>query len=199
MEASIIVGFVTSVLFHPYDRALYLSMANHRPFLMKENFHNMFHGLRYSIGHRLIGNSCYFMLQSHIENKVVIGFTNGVISHVLGTIKMRIWENNKVSLRNPRVFTGLPFTIGRDVVFAVVYENLRSDNPVYNIVVASLASALSSPLNYLKVNAISEKPRQFHIKNLGIGPGTLRVGLGMAFSQYLFDYCNSIFKKQNQE
>lgn len=56
-------GVCQAALFSPYDRALYLSLTNRRPFLSMENFRNPFNGLSQSIGGRALSSGVYFPLE----------------------------------------------------------------------------------------------------------------------------------------
>ena len=72
-------GMVTGVTiaggFHPWDRALYLSMANKRPFLYDiksstfviENFAQPYHGFMQTVASRTISNGIYFVAQNQIK------------------------------------------------------------------------------------------------------------------------------------
>ena len=57
------VGVLQSVLFNPWDRALYLSVKEKRPFLLRENFRNPYQGWLQSAVHRTVSGGLYFVLQ----------------------------------------------------------------------------------------------------------------------------------------
>lgn len=47
-------GVAQAGLFNPFDRALYLSVKNHTPFLRRENFQTPYQGFFQSVGHRAL-------------------------------------------------------------------------------------------------------------------------------------------------
>ncbi len=59
-------GILQAGIFNPWDRALYLSVKNHCPFLLKENFLSPFSGLVQTLFHRSISSSLYFPLEDII-------------------------------------------------------------------------------------------------------------------------------------
>jgi len=56
-------GTLTTILFNPYDRALFLSVRDHRPFLSRQNFLTPYQGLWQSIGIRAISGGLWFPLE----------------------------------------------------------------------------------------------------------------------------------------
>ena len=56
-------GLVQAGLFNPWDRALYLSIMNDRPFLSKQNFVNPFAGVFQTLFQRAISSGLYFPLE----------------------------------------------------------------------------------------------------------------------------------------
>lgn len=55
----LIAGVAQAGLFNPYDRALYLSVKHHRPFLDSRNFQNGYQGFAQSVGGRAIASGLY--------------------------------------------------------------------------------------------------------------------------------------------
>lgn len=135
-------------------------------------------------------------------------------------------------------FVGSAATVYRDLIFGGFFALCRheqlllirhkngEDKPpsrvrsfVVNVISASVATLLSSPLNYVRVvhyatppdvkpdstaailralmKSAAEKPtllaQVVHLQNrLRIGWGTARVGVGMAFSATLYNYCTRV-------
>jgi hypothetical protein len=56
-------GVVQAGLFNPYDRALYLSVRDHLPFLHRSNFMDPFRGFAQAVVQRTIAGGLYFVLQ----------------------------------------------------------------------------------------------------------------------------------------
>lgn len=57
-------GVIQAGLFNPFDRALYLSVSNTRPFLCHANFRNPYIGFMQSVGHRALSGGLYFPLEN---------------------------------------------------------------------------------------------------------------------------------------
>lgn len=56
-------GLLQAFIFNPWDRALYLSVKNLRPFLTKENFEKPFAGVTQTVVQRAISSGLYFPLE----------------------------------------------------------------------------------------------------------------------------------------
>jgi Mitochondrial carrier protein len=105
-------GVIQAALFSPYDRALYLSMANQTPFLTMQNFHNPFVGLSQSIGGRALSGALFFPLEQFFfqrfntsnsdarENSTLRCFASGTAAgavnamtlNPLSAIKYKTWS-----------------------------------------------------------------------------------------------------------
>jgi hypothetical protein len=59
----LLAGVAQAGIFNPYDRALYLSVTNHRPFLAWENWRSPYTGFFQSIGGRALSGGLYFPLE----------------------------------------------------------------------------------------------------------------------------------------
>jgi hypothetical protein len=59
----IAAGVIQAGIFNPYDRALYLSVKDHRPFLRIENWKSPYSGFFQSIGSRALSGGLYFPLE----------------------------------------------------------------------------------------------------------------------------------------
>lgn len=66
-SASLVCGLLAGVaqagVFNPYDRALYLSIRDDRPFLHRANWHNPYTGFAQAIGGRAINGGLYFPVE----------------------------------------------------------------------------------------------------------------------------------------
>jgi hypothetical protein len=58
-------GIAQAGVFNPYDRALYLSVRDNRPFLHSSNWHNPYTGFLQSISGRAIQGGLYFPLEHY--------------------------------------------------------------------------------------------------------------------------------------
>jgi hypothetical protein len=67
LHTSLICGLLAGVaqagVFNPYDRALYLSVTNNRPFLHRENWTHPYRGFIQSLGGRALAGGLYFPLE----------------------------------------------------------------------------------------------------------------------------------------
>ncbi len=117
-------GFLQAGLFNPWDRALYLSIKDQRPFLSVKNFQNPWAGVSQTIVQRAISAGMYFPLEEIFADKLVssqmfghssdelaqnrkyialfsgllAGMTNGLLMNPLAAIKYNFWgraESNR--------------------------------------------------------------------------------------------------------
>ena len=180
LVAGTAVGAVQSVLFNPWDRALFLSVKEKRSFLVRENFSNPWQGWGQSAVQRTVSGGLYFVLQGLVEDALpvhqpfvvglVAGALNGAALSPLAALKYHNWGSEfswRGSLRHalahggPAVFLrGMGATVARDAVFGVSYEVLRArlhrtgESPAWhvaaNVAAAAMATVFSAPLNYVR-------------------------------------------------
>ena len=96
-------GIVQSFSLLWYDKALYLSVMERRPFLHPANFHKPFKGITQSIGHRILASALYFPLEDLFSRTLpdmkghtfVVGLcagsVNGAILNPISAIRYRFW------------------------------------------------------------------------------------------------------------
>ena len=112
LNCGIISGLAQAAVFNPWDRALYLSVMYHRPFLRSENFVNPMAGVMQTIMQRAISSGLYFPLEDiftqSINNRVkdaqdpnhqrtvrfvaglLAGSVNGLLMNPFSSVK--VWE-----------------------------------------------------------------------------------------------------------
>lgn len=144
-------GIINTVLFNPYDKALYISVRNKVPFFTKENWKNPYQGVSQAIFHRIISYGFYYPIMDiygknlhFIENKThrsvlasaATGCTIGIITTPLSAIKMTNWNtiHNKKILylacdmyKSAGIYAfmrNIKTTLARDVVFGGIYGYL---------------------------------------------------------------------------
>lgn len=110
LNCGIISGLIQAGVFNPWDRALYLSVMHHRPFLRAENFVNPMAGVMQTITQRAISSGLYFPLEdifSELISKhynqpdnagmqrtirfvagLLAGLTNGIILNPFSSVKV---------------------------------------------------------------------------------------------------------------
>lgn len=144
LVAATVTGVFTAAVFNPWDRALYLSVKHHRPFILAANFKQPFYGFGAAILHRTLSGGSYFLLQSQVRLRVseplqkrfgfgetqkhfmtglLAGSINGFIFHPLAAIRYQRWNKKNVSLvqmaREMYLHGGFSsFMIGRSDGFA---------------------------------------------------------------------------------
>jgi len=105
-------GLLQAGLFNPWDRALYLSIKDRRPFLHVDNFRNPFSGVTQTIFQRALSSGLYFPLEEFYlsmlhgpqgsnlrQNKplltfvagILSGITSGVIMNPIAAVKYHYW------------------------------------------------------------------------------------------------------------
>ena len=152
-------GIFQAGLFNPVDRALYLSVKNHVPFLTASNFHNPYLGFSQSLLGRAISGGLYFPLEHYFSSLVppdsgpwanflagtAAGTTNAFILNPITAVKYKTWSRveNTTMLREAitmwkeggiRPFAnGLCPTLCRDVVFGGCYTFLRLELQYYGL------------------------------------------------------------------
>ena len=68
--SGVLTGAFCAGVFNPWDRALYLSVKNKRPFLLKSNFTSPYHGFSQAVLQRTFQNSIYFIMQSELKHSM---------------------------------------------------------------------------------------------------------------------------------
>jgi hypothetical protein len=111
LSCGVISGFLQAGLFNPWDRALYLSVKENRPFLSLINFEHPRAGVMHTIAQRAIRTGLYFPLEEMYAYKLVEGFgnsdgrrpwialasgllagsTNGLIMNPISSVKYHYW------------------------------------------------------------------------------------------------------------
>ena len=270
----LISGLTCSFVFNPWDRALFLSVTYHRPFMHIENFRSPMEGVFQSITQRALSSGMYFPLEEIFERRLressaptsaglqvlVAGMCAGAINALVlnplssikyhmwsstteGHMKMGMWMTAQDMLVKGGVrpfFIGTAATIYRDVIFGMCFAGCRHELLPYlanketkggkkrpeksrqpfmlDFVSASVATAASSPFNYVRnvhYAVPSGQTAETHVKiltdlwretlsqstlrgrwdvfstRLRIGWGTLRVGCGMGLASQLYSVCKS--------
>ena len=162
-SASVLVasGFAAGVavtgLLNPYDRALFLSVSEKRPFLDPRNWKQPYHGLAQSIVGRAVSNGLWFPLE-RITSRLIsrhadlspglsavlagqaAGAANAIFMSPLHVVKYRTWGRPDAERGFGRtaaeivrrsgaggLYRGLPATLLRDVLFGGCFGFVRHD------------------------------------------------------------------------
>uniref|UniRef100_A0A7S2ZV66 ADP,ATP carrier protein n=1 Tax=Rhodosorus marinus TaxID=101924 RepID=A0A7S2ZV66_9RHOD len=150
--AGLAAGSFQAMLFSPYDRALYLSVVNNRPFLSFANWRSPFQGYGQAFLQRTLSGGLYFPLEdisrqlfgmvnmSQTGREMLAGYCagamNGLILNPLSAIKYKMWSSDSASywVTARKIYTqngvgafflGVRPTLVRDIAFGFVYTPLR--------------------------------------------------------------------------
>lgn len=172
----IVSGFGQSALFNAYDRAMYHSIVNSRPFLDPQNWRgNPFTGVSPSFLQRSFSAGLYFPLEdifkrhvssSYAVDGVLIGLIGGAFTTPFNAIKYAMWTGKSdVSVSTTaiallreggvtRLMRGVTPTLYRDMTFGLTYSLLRHQGDegfMINAQAAFIATCFSSPFNYARM------------------------------------------------
>ena len=104
--SGLLAGIVQAGLFNPVDRALYLSVKNHVPFLSPSNFTNPYLGFSQSVLGRALSGGLYYPLEHYYSSLVppnsgpwanflagtAAGMTNALILNPITAVKYKTWS-----------------------------------------------------------------------------------------------------------
>jgi hypothetical protein len=153
----LVAGVAQAGIFNPYDRALFLSVKDHRAFFDPRNWKNPYSGVFQSVGGRAAAGGLYFPLEHfflecttdsqfhHFGAGSVAGAVNACLLNPLSAIKYKTWSRSenrgmwteavgmlRKSSGSIRPFlNGLPPTLYRDIVFGGCYTWLRLQIPYW--------------------------------------------------------------------
>eukprot|EP00730_Choanoeca_flexa_P018799 TRINITY_DN9160_c0_g2_i1.p1 TRINITY_DN9160_c0_g2~~TRINITY_DN9160_c0_g2_i1.p1 ORF type:complete len:323 (+),score=30.55 TRINITY_DN9160_c0_g2_i1:139-1107(+) len=114
LVASVVTGTILAGAFNPWDRALYLSVKDDRPFLSRSNFVRPYEGFRQAMAQRIVSGGLYFFLQGLAQDTLQpamqrhgysagdqamavglsAGFANGIMLNQLATVKYYTWNKS---------------------------------------------------------------------------------------------------------
>lgn len=153
LNCGLLGGVTQAGLFNPWDRALYLSVKNERPFLAAENFNRPYQGFWQAIIQRTCSTGLYFPLEDLFMHLCVdvagegflgaflagnlAGAINGIMLNPASAVKYQTWGNERSSFYETarlmwrdggiRPFLkGTVPTILRDLTFGGIYSLLRN-------------------------------------------------------------------------
>jgi hypothetical protein len=90
--ASYLTAISAAIAFHPYDRALYLSISHQRPFFSKVNFTRPFQGVWQTLMYKQITSSAYFIAQGELQQRLYpwlhnsIGLNESITQLCIGSV-----------------------------------------------------------------------------------------------------------------
>lgn len=113
--AGLTVGAISTGLFNPWDRALYLSLITNRPFFHLQNWLHPWHGMSQTVIQKTLQGGLYFSLQAYFADLVherfsqtgisprferfsvglAAGLVNGLLMNQLATVKYYAWRRDR--------------------------------------------------------------------------------------------------------
>lgn len=242
--SGILTGVVSTILFNPYDKALYLMSSEGLSFFNPIIWQKPYQGVSLALYGRIVGYGIYFSFYDFYKENLAktpsgaflagtaTGLSATMLSHPLNVLKMLNWNRrNDSTLRDVGrkiyethglkvIGRALHLTSMRDILFSSAYFSLNQKFNKQNIFIneifiAMLAASLASPLNYARnysfkvfdkptpsmlsifrelkheanlLPTVQEKMFKIGYMRLGIGPGTIRVGLGMAVARRVYNF-----------
>jgi len=241
----LVTGCISTVLFNPMDRALFLMVKDKKPFYEPSLWRSPYQGVGKALYGRIIAYGVYLSFfdlysdffkertkHSLLLASLATGLTTVNLSHGFNVIKMYQWSHKTSNgiIKSTklmaaeygwRIFFRAYFqTCLRDCIFSTTYfylsDKLNKEKRFgMNVAIASTATALSSPVNYLRTRLFFDfresnvtltkifhelaegvksketvpKKISYIVQNrFNIGFGTLRVGLGMAVADKIYRY-----------
>lgn len=121
VASGLIAGVANSGLFNPWDRALYLSVKYHRPFLSWENFTAPYQGFSQALVQRAFLGSIYFIAQGELNTYMfpylnqnlglnptaaqfyvgmAAGSIGGAMTNSISAVKYHTWGKENASFRS---------------------------------------------------------------------------------------------------
>jgi hypothetical protein len=118
IASGLFTGIFCSGLFNPWDRALYLSVKNQKPFLSVENFTSPYHGFAQAVMQRAFLGSAYYIMQAemksymypYLRNNIGIsesatqfcvgasaGSMSGILTNSISAVKYHTWGQDNRS------------------------------------------------------------------------------------------------------
>jgi len=152
LQNATIGGFAQAAAFTWWDRAVYLSVKEGRPFLHRENFRHPYQGFLRAAMYRTFSAGLYWFLQDEFyellgpqlegvkRDKMIVGIctgtVNGMILNQFATIRYYMWGQDEKSFWSTArhmwkdggfrpFFRGLVSTTTRDALYGAVYEETR--------------------------------------------------------------------------
>jgi len=180
--AGIITGITNTIIFNPYDKALYLQVKNNTKFFDKKNWINPYSGISQSLIHRTISYGLYFPIYDFykknttftnykiISDSILTGCTTSILINPINVIKYNKWNNIEIKYNLIYLTKGIKYTILRDVIFTLNYNCLnqkynKNKNIIVDIILGCISTLCVSPINYCR-NIVFSSPQKVYFKNI---------------------------------
>lgn len=215
--SGVLTGILSSIIFNPIDKAIYLSTTKNISILNKSVWVKPYKGSVNTISTRIINSGLYFSYldyYSKITNKnshvALMTALCCSITNPIQLIKFNSWYNNR-SIKDSikilykengyKAFTcGLSPLILRDFIFNYIYITFKKkDNHINNILTICGALTITSPFNLIKNEKyanntnIKDIIKGFKFNKLGLKYAYVRMGLGFYINQNIYDLNKKLF------
>lgn len=218
--AGLLTGISNTIIFNPYDKALYMQVKNNTTFFNKNNWIQPYTGISQSLIHRTISYGLYFPIYDFykrnttftnykiILDSVLTGCTTSILINPINIIKYNKWNNISTKYNLFILTKGIKYTILRDSIFTLNYNYLnqkynKNKNILLDIILGCISTLCVSPINYCR-NIVFSSQQKIYLKNIinniryekisdiifnkfNIGYGTIRIGLGISISKFMYE------------
>jgi len=215
--SGILTGFISTIIFNPIDKAIYISTTKNLGILDKSIWTSPYKGSLNTLSTRIINSGLYFSYLDYYSkitnNNFQVALMTSLccsITNPIQLIKFNSWYNNismtdsfkKLYKNNGyKTFTiGLIPLIIRDFTFNYIYISLKKkDKHFTNLLAIFTALTITSPLNLIKNekyghnNDIKYIFKNFKFKKLGLKFVYIRMGLGFYINQLIYDLNKKLF------
>lgn len=218
--SGITTGIISSILFNPIDKAIYISTTKNISIFNRQAWHNSYKGTLNTILTRLITSGLYFSIIDNLSSKHSIFETAVITSIVCNTftnpiqlLKYHSWYNN-ISFHDSFKFIyktygirgfgiGYASILLRDICFNYSYLYFKKkDDHLHNLSVISMSLIAVSPINLIKNKkygnneSILQIFKNFKFRQLGISQSLLRTTASFYFTQFLYDFTKENISKK---
>lgn len=176
LMSGVSTGIISTFIFNPFDKALYLMVRDNKSIFNKEIWKNPYHGVTQALLSRTLGYGVYFSIydicRENLSMKNVLagsvtGASMALVCNPINVVKMYNWNSNtskgliKMALEMKKKYGmqkfsyGLKYTISRDLIYSNIFYILndgynKEKSFVKTMGIGCCATALSSPLNYCR-------------------------------------------------
>lgn len=214
--SGIITGFISSLIFNPIDKIIYISTIKNLKLTDKRLWCDLYNGFSINIISNLITSGIYFFyldyltitLNNNFQISIITALSCSIILNPLNLIKFNSWYHNysykksceiiKKSYGYKGFMIGIiPFII-RDTFFNYIYISLKNDDNINNLIVISGALIIVSPLNlirnmkYISNNSFKSIIINFNYNQLGISKSIIRTIISFYISQIIYNNIKKI-------
>ena len=153
--SGLVAGTFSAAVFHPFDGALYLSIKEERPYFLRINFLQPYHGLAQTLVQRAVIGSSYYIVQAKMSAYITsnlpvndltqrgliglsAGASYGLMTNAAAMVRAHMWGDSsrtfiksfKEIVKSQGVYAlgrGQKASLLRDISHGCTYEILRNE------------------------------------------------------------------------